>query len=137
VYSRPYRSTHVYYPNFTPVWKMARQVRDSRLETREARLRLPRRDEPYWRLIHEGLHLGYRKRARGGVWVVRIYKDGKYSKCNLGRADDLEKPNGETVLSFKQASARPLSESTSLSKHSRWQTPCEGISVGTRHTARH
>ncbi len=82
---------------------MARQVRDSRLETREARLRLPRRDEPYWRLIHEGLHLGYRKRARGGVWVVRVYKDGKYSKCNIGRADETEEANGDTVLSFKQA----------------------------------
>ena len=47
---------------------MARQVRDSRLETREARLaKAPRRDEPYRRLIDEGLHLRYRKRARGGV----------------------------------------------------------------------
>lgn len=87
---------------------MARQVRDSRLETREARLRLPRRDEPYWRLIHEGLHLGYRKCARGGVWLVRAYKDGKYTKCNMGRADDTSDPDGEGVLSFKQAQRRVI-----------------------------
>ena len=59
---------------------MARQVRDSRLETREARAKLKQGDEPYWRLIHEGLHLSYRKRTRGGVWMVRVYSDGKYHK---------------------------------------------------------
>ncbi|MGH8612626.1 MAG: tyrosine-type recombinase/integrase [Gammaproteobacteria bacterium] len=87
---------------------MARQVRDARLETREARARLKARDEPYWRLIHERLHLGYRKRARGGVWVVRVYKDGKYFKRNLGRADETEEADGETVLSFKQAQRRAI-----------------------------
>jgi integrase len=87
---------------------MARQVRDSRLETREARARLKQRDEPYWRLIHEGLHLGYRKRVRGGVWMVRLYSGGKYQKRVLGRADDNEDPNGDTVLSFKEAQREAL-----------------------------
>ncbi|MGH8489929.1 MAG: hypothetical protein ACREXS_13945 [Gammaproteobacteria bacterium] len=32
--------------------------------------------------------MGYRKHARGGVWLVRVYKDGKYSKCNIGRAGE-------------------------------------------------
>ena len=40
---------------------MARSLRDSRLETREARLRLKPRGKPYWRLIEPGLHLGYRR----------------------------------------------------------------------------
>jgi integrase len=92
---------------------MARQVRDSRLETREARARLKQRDEPYWRLIHEGLHLGYRKRTRGGVWMVRIYSEGKYQKRVLGRADDNEDPNGDTVLSFREAQAQALEDKAS------------------------
>ena len=87
---------------------MARQVRDSRLKTREARARLKQRDEPYWRLIHEGLHLGYRKRVRGGVWMVRLYREGKYQKRVLGRADDNEDPNGDTVLSFREAQGEAL-----------------------------
>jgi hypothetical protein len=87
---------------------MARQVRDSRLETREAQARLKTRDEPYWRLIHEGLHLGYRKRVRGGVWMVHVYRDGKYTKKVLGRADDNEDANGDTVLSFKEAQLKAL-----------------------------
>jgi integrase len=88
---------------------MARQVRDSRLETREARARLKQRDEPYWRLIHEGLHLGYRKRVRGGVWMVRVYSsEGRYVKKVLGRADDNEDANGNTVLSFREAQGEAL-----------------------------
>lgn len=33
---------------------------------------------------------------------------GKYSKCNIARADDTEEANGETVLSFKQAQRRAI-----------------------------
>ena len=87
---------------------MARQVRDARLETREARARLKARDEPYWRSIHEGLHLGYRKRVRGGVWLARLYHNGRYSKRGLGRADDTEDANGETVICFREAQHRAL-----------------------------
>jgi integrase len=95
---------------------MARQVRDSRLETREARARLKSRDEPYWRLIHEGLHLGYRKRVRGGVWVARMYQAGRYLKRNLGRVDDYEDADGEACLSFKQAQAKALALEAELTR---------------------
>jgi len=47
---------------------MARTVRDARIESPTARLKLAARHEPYWRTIDEGMHLGYRKgkrRARG------------------------------------------------------------------------
>lgn len=37
------------------------------------------------------------------MWLVRVYKDGRYSKRNLGRADDTEDANGETVLRFHEA----------------------------------
>ena len=36
---------------------MGRVVKDARLDSREARLKLSISHEQYWRLIHEGLHL--------------------------------------------------------------------------------
>jgi hypothetical protein len=50
-------------------------VKDARLDSREARLKLPISHEQYWRLIHEGLHLGYRKGARGGIWYMRFFNE--------------------------------------------------------------
>ncbi|MEZ0278299.1 MAG: hypothetical protein ACAH04_03740 [Methylibium sp.] len=43
------------------------------LERREVRSKLAARGKPYWQSIGKGLHIGYRKSARGGVWVVRRY----------------------------------------------------------------
>ena len=50
---------------------MARTVREAALATRSARLRLPVQTKPYWRVIEQGLHLGYRRRATGGTWIAR------------------------------------------------------------------
>lgn len=87
---------------------MGRQVRDARLETREARRRLKARAdrEPYWRLLREGLHLGYRIGARGGVWVARFRDGAGYTKRTLGQADDFEGADGRDTLSYAQAQAR-------------------------------
>lgn len=84
---------------------MARKVRDSRLETRQARLKLaePASREPFWRLLHQGLHIGYRKAPRGGVWMVRFNQGGKYVKKVLGHADDFQDSNGVTILSYAEA----------------------------------
>ena len=84
---------------------MGRRIRDSRLEKREDRKRLkPRADrEPYWRGVREGLHLGYRVGARGGVWIARYRAGDAYAKRTLGRADDFEDANGVDVLSYDQA----------------------------------
>jgi len=38
---------------------MSRTVRDYKLETKAARLKLKAQKEPYWRNIDMGLHLGY------------------------------------------------------------------------------
>jgi integrase len=83
---------------------MARKIRDSRLETRQARLRLPvpADREPYWRLIHLGLHIGYRKSTRGGIWMVRFKQGDKYIKKTLGHADDTQDSNGTTILSYTE-----------------------------------
>lgn len=90
---------------------MARKVRDSRIETRQARLRLPvpADREPYWRLVHEGLHLGYRKAPRGGVWMVRFKKDDdKYVKKVIGHADDFQDSNGANILSYGEVLNKAL-----------------------------
>jgi len=69
---------------------MGRQVRDYRLGSPDARSKLARRHNPYWREIIPGLHIGYRKGKRSGVWYGRKYKDdGKYEKWRLGTADML------------------------------------------------
>lgn len=82
---------------------MARLARDARIETREARTRLKQQHEPYWRQIHPGLFVGYRKGATGGVWFVRMLNDGKYTKKRLGVADDHRDADGDGVLDFRQA----------------------------------
>lgn len=82
---------------------MARSARDSRLETRTARSKLPTQHEPYWRAIGSGLHLGYRKGIRGGRWIARLLVDGKYVKQALGNADDYRDANGLDVLDYFQA----------------------------------
>lgn len=84
---------------------MGRRVRDARLEKREDRKKLKARAdrEPYWRGLREGLHLGYRVGARGGVWIAR-YRDGdRYAKRTLGAADDIEDANGVSVFTYDQA----------------------------------
>jgi integrase len=83
---------------------MARTVRNIALSTRSARLRLAPSGKPYWRMLDQGLHLGYRRRATGGTWIARRRDDdGIYHEQKLGLADDLQDPNTETVLDFSQA----------------------------------
>jgi len=82
---------------------MGRKVKDTTLDTREARRKLKFRHEPYWRLIDAGLHLGYRKGPRGGVWLARLAQGGAYKKKVLGSANDILDADGETVLDFSQA----------------------------------
>ncbi len=86
---------------------MARQVRDYRLGSPEARSKLRRAHNPYWREIVTGLHIGYRKGKRGGVWYGRKYLDeGKYEKWTLGLADDVVESDGIEILSFAEADAK-------------------------------
>jgi Phage integrase, N-terminal SAM-like domain len=83
---------------------MARTVREASLATRTARLRLAVTSKPYWRVIEQGLHLGYRRRATGGSWIARRRNDeGIYRETKLGLADDLQGLNGKEILDFSQA----------------------------------
>jgi integrase len=90
---------------------MARTLRDTALDSREARSRLAARGKPYYRKIEEGLHLGYRKPrgrrgkpAGAGKWVLRYYVGAQsYAVTTIGVADDFSDADGLAVLNFKQA----------------------------------
>lgn len=83
---------------------MARKLRDTALESREARLRLKARKKPYWRLLEAGRHLGYYKGTRGGTWVARAFAgEGRYRETKLGLADDSSDADGVHILNFGQA----------------------------------
>jgi integrase len=84
---------------------MPRAVRDSKLDSAEARAKLAPRDKPYYRDLDEGLHLGYRRNKTGGKWVVRWYAgEGAYKLETLpGMADDHMRADGAIVLNFRQA----------------------------------
>src|ERR1700732_2086116 len=83
---------------------MARTVREATLGTRSARLLLSVQTKPYWRVIEQGLHLGYRRRATGGTWIARRRDEhGIYHETKIGLADDLQDANGDGILDFSQA----------------------------------
>lgn len=87
---------------------MARTIRDAALDTRTARSRLKPRGKPYYRVMEEGVHLGYRRlKAGAGKWVVRHYVgDQKYEVETIGPADDLSDADGEKILNFSQVQAK-------------------------------
>ncbi len=83
---------------------MGRHVKDYYLGTPEARSKLARRHNPYWREITPGLHIGYRKGKRGGSWIGRkLLEDGKHRKWKLATADDIVDSNGVDILNFTEA----------------------------------
>lgn len=82
---------------------MARNPRDHRLETREARSKLASRKEPYWRQIVPGTFLGYYRGARTSAWLVRQREGGGYRAQRIGTPDDHAAADGAVVLSYAQA----------------------------------
>src|SRR5690242_19567070 len=89
---------------------MPRQIRDVRLQTREARQKLALAKEPYWREIRRGLHVGYYKGDRTGTWWLREIREGRRTKRRVGLADDHVPADGEAVYSFEQLLKIALAE---------------------------
>jgi integrase len=88
---------------------MARLIRDAKLDTRSARVKLKVRREPYWRSLAEGCAIGYRKGAKGGTWIARHYAADRVparAYGALGAADDHLDADGTGILSFDQAQER-------------------------------
>jgi integrase len=83
---------------------MARTLQDRKLDSRSARSKLRERREPYWRLISEGMAVGYRKGTKGGTWVAKRYSPAQGRRYRaLGTADDVVDADGVQVFSFAQA----------------------------------
>lgn len=81
---------------------MAKILTESQLSSRASRAIFDKKT--YWRGIDPDTHLGYRKAARGGHWVVRWYRGaGDYEQATLAKADDAFPANGVDVLDFTQA----------------------------------
>ena len=101
---------------------MARKVRDKDLGDRASRAKLKPSGKPYWRILDQGLHLGYRKNKSSGKWVVRLYRKGAkqpYVTDTLpGVADDKADPDNDAVLSFFQAQVKGASGSPSSKRKS-------------------
>ncbi len=88
---------------------MAGKVRGEKIDTREARAKLPERvGAPYYNEVANDLHLGYRKGKRGGKWVVRRRDGDVYVVERIGVADDQWPADGEKVLTFDQARRRAI-----------------------------
>lgn len=85
---------------------MARTARNAKLDTRNARLKLPRHS---WHqsTVEPGLALRYRRTGHGyGVWFARIkWPDGTRTDPRIGTADDFSQADGTAVLDWKQAQA--------------------------------
>ena len=89
---------------------MPRQHRSARLQTRDARLKLTPRHEPYWHEVERGRSLGYRPGSKGGTWRIRERAGDVYRQRSLGRADDFNPADGRTILSFSEAVRLVLDE---------------------------
>lgn len=101
---------------------MARALRDSRLDTRTARLKLRISGAPYWQKLGPELHIGYRKGTRARTWLMRRYLRDRakpYVVEAIGEADDLVDANGGTILTFFQAQDRARARARELADRDR------------------
>ena len=82
---------------------MGLKIKDASLQNRESRRALKVRNEPYWRAVSQGLHVGYRKGKRKRAWLVRRFNDSKYVWRTIGQVDDVLDADGKEVLNWSQA----------------------------------
>jgi integrase len=84
---------------------MARSVRSAKLETRSARLKLPVRRKPYnGPSLARGVVLLYRRNRGNGTWVLKASDGhGKYWTKRIAEADDLDKSNRDSILTYFEA----------------------------------
>ncbi len=83
---------------------MPRKIRDIKLDSRTARLKLKKRSSPYFVKLGKSLQIGYRRNDNAGTWLARLYHgDGTYKRQPLGVADDIADADGVALLDFWQA----------------------------------
>lgn len=99
--------------HFAPsVWDVLweeRMAARTDIDTPAKRAKQLQRRNPYWYGIsggRGGVSLGYRKGARGGVWVAKVVLEGQRAEERLGPADDVGA--ADDALSFPAAVAAAL-----------------------------
>lgn len=80
---------------------MSKSLTDAPVTTPSARRRLE--TGLYWRSLDPDTHIGYRKGARAGRWLVRWRSGSGYLQATLATADDFLAADGKTTLTFDQA----------------------------------
>lgn len=80
---------------------MSKSLADAPVTTAAARRRL----DPglHWRSLDPDTHVGYRKGARAGRWLVRWRSGTGYRQATLATADDVLAADGKATLTFDQA----------------------------------
>jgi hypothetical protein len=89
---------------------MVRKVRDSRLESRSARLKLKIRRKPYGgRSLERGVVLLYRRNKTSGSWVLKASNGhGAYWTKAFAAADDYMEADGKGILDFWEAQRKAI-----------------------------
>jgi integrase len=82
---------------------MARTVHNAKIDSRSARAKLSANKSAYWTSLAPGCALGYRKGAKGGVWLAKIVKEDFRKEKTIGPADDAFDADGVTALSYADA----------------------------------
>jgi integrase len=88
---------------------MPQKIRDSNLQSRTSRLKLPLRKRVF-KVLEKGVALSYRRTSdQFGMWGVRmVTSDGRYVLESIGIADDYADANGQTVFTYGQAQEKAL-----------------------------
>jgi len=86
---------------------MSRKVRNSLLESRSSRLRLPVARKPAFVRVAPGISLGYRRNQSAGTWVLRVAdgRAGSWTRA-IGFADDHDEADGHRFFDYWQAQER-------------------------------
>lgn len=109
---------------------MARTLRNTALETRAARLRLPPRRKPYRAAsAKQGLHLGYRRiKDKNGSWIAFSYQgaSGRYAERAFAQADDYSDADDAEVLGYF-AAMREVGGAAPPVRHARGYTVRDAV----------
>jgi integrase len=105
------RSSGQHWRKLEEILEEALEISTANLQTRSRRVKLASRDAVYWVGLGErGKRLGYRRAQdrTAGVWMARLYAEGKWIQTRLGFADDLEDADESRVLTLLNAKERAL-----------------------------
>jgi integrase len=91
---------------------VGRKVREVALDTLNARIKLKSRSKPYFRMLDQGAHFGYRKGQRVARWLVRVQGGGDYTVETFSTADQLIDGKWKEVTDYytAQDEARELAK---------------------------